>query len=139
LSWMSCILFFSLLTTHDTNMYSPAGLKPTTQASNRPQTITLDRSATGIGSVKQWTVQSIASHYTNCATLAPDIMLGKRNRLSVPRYIRLKVTRYMCIKIQMIKHSYTSDNQILYYIFLHYLALKMEVPCSCHTPVTNHQ
>ena len=55
----SCTLYFictcvfyrnlSLLTTHNTNIIPPAEFEPATSASERPQTLALNRSATGIG------------------------------------------------------------------------------------------
>jgi hypothetical protein len=41
--------FLSLLTTNNTNIHAPTGFEPATQASDRPQTHALDRSAAGIG------------------------------------------------------------------------------------------
>ena len=43
-----------------------AGFKPATPASDRPQTLALDRSATGIGFSPR-TVKPVASCYTDCA------------------------------------------------------------------------
>ena len=44
----------------------PAGFEPATPASDRPQTIALDRSATGIGSrFDPRTVQPVLSSYTD--------------------------------------------------------------------------
>jgi hypothetical protein len=47
---------------------------------------------------KPQTVQPIDSHSSDCATLAPDIILGKHNeiRLSGPTYIEVDVTRNVC-------------------------------------------
>ena len=48
----------------------PAGFEPAVPASDRPQTLALDRSATGIGRFDPRTVQPVTSRYTNWATPA---------------------------------------------------------------------
>ena len=55
----------------------PTGFKPAILASDRPQTLALDRSAIGIGQgFDPLTIQSVASHYTDRAipahTKLPD-------------------------------------------------------------------
>ena len=64
-----------------------AGFEPAIPASDRPQTLTLDRSATGIG---QWfnpqTVQPAASRYTDWA-----IPAHHRERIAVEIYVTLNI------------------------------------------------
>jgi hypothetical protein len=50
LSWLSWLCLLSLLyNTHNTNIHAPSGIELATPASDRPQTLALDLSATGIG------------------------------------------------------------------------------------------
>ena len=48
----------------------PAGFEPATQAIDRPQTLALERSATGIGEFDRRTVQPVGSRYTDWAIAA---------------------------------------------------------------------
>ena len=58
----------SLLTTHTTQTFMPpAGYEPAVPASDRPQTLPLDRSATGISGFDPRTVQPVARRYTDYA------------------------------------------------------------------------
>ena len=49
----------SYLTTHNTNINAPGGFEPAIRASGRPQTLALNRAATGIGRIRPRTVQSV--------------------------------------------------------------------------------
>ena len=67
LSYLSWILPFSVLTTHNTNIYAPVGFKPTIPAGERSQIYGLNRAATVIG--QQWLLECQnqgISHLTQC-------------------------------------------------------------------------
>ena len=59
------VLHFYLCLKHNTNIHAPAGSQSATIASDRPQTLALDRSATGIGRFDSRTVQPVAICYTD--------------------------------------------------------------------------
>ena len=64
----NCSAFF-LFTVQQTSI-PPAGFKPAIPASDRPQTLALDRSATGIGGFDPRTTQPLTSRYTDWAMTA---------------------------------------------------------------------
>jgi hypothetical protein len=64
------LLVFYLHHTTETSMH-PAVLEPATPASNRPQTLALDRSASGIG-------DEINCRYLSCSLYRPATLLGGR-------------------------------------------------------------
>ena len=73
LSRLSCSL--RLVFIYNTNVHALAGFEPATAASDQQQTLDLDRSATGIGSILMnlgfdpRTVQPVASRHTEYAIL----------------------------------------------------------------------
>ena len=52
----------------------PAGFEPATPASDRPQTLVLDRSTTGIGGIRFPTAQPVASRYTDWAIQVQNVV-----------------------------------------------------------------
>ena len=70
LSWFFLILpFLSSRTTHNKQTsIPPTGFETAIPASDRPQTLALDRLATGIGALEPWTLQS--GRYAACTTPA---------------------------------------------------------------------
>jgi hypothetical protein len=60
----------------------PAGFEPAIPAGNRPQTLVLDRSATGIGPDPR-VVQLVASHYTDRAiAVHPGVLYACKTQIT---------------------------------------------------------